>query len=100
MRTLFDRKISIALPVMLAIQSFGTICSFSGAVVAVQAAVDLGVKSTSIGIYTAVIYVTGMLSGLIAGSFLARYGVIRTCQVALLVGVSASDWPVLFLFGR
>ena len=49
---------------MLAIQSFGTICSFAGAVVAVQAAADLGVKSTSIGIYTAVIYVTGMLSGL------------------------------------
>ena len=86
---------------MLAIQSFGTICSFAGAVVAVQAAADLGVKSTSIGIYTAVIYVTGMLSGLIAGSFLARYGVIRTCQVALFVGVlglglasALPFWPV------
>ena len=77
MRTLFERKISIALPAMLAIQSFGTICSFAGAVVAVQAAVDLGVKSTSIGIYTAVIYVTGMFSGLIAGCLLlliARHG--------------------------
>ena len=101
MRTLFARKISIVLPTMLAIQSFGTICSFAGAVVAVQAAADLGVKSTSIGIYTAVIYVTGMLSGLIAGSFLARYGVIRTCQVALFVGVlglglasALPFWPV------
>ena len=79
MCTLFERKISIVLPAMLAIQSFGTMCCFAGAVVAVQAAVDLGVKSTSIGIYTAVIYVAGMLSGLSAGSFLARYGVIRTC---------------------
>ena len=101
MRTLFARKISIVLPTMLAIQSFGTICSFAGAVVAVQAAADLGVKSTSIGIYTAVIYVTGMLSGLIAGSLLARYGVIRTCQVALFVGVlglglasALPFWPV------
>ena len=101
MRALFERKISIALPTMLAIQSFGTICSFAGAVVAVQAAVDLGVKSTSIGIYTAVIYVAGMLSGLSAGSFLARYGVIRTCQVALLLGVlglglasALPFWPV------
>ncbi len=101
MRTLFARKISIVLPTMLAIQSFGTICSFAGAVVAVQAAADLGVKSTSIGIYTAVIYVTGMLSGLIAGSFLTRYGVIRTCQVALFVGVlglglasALPFWPV------
>lgn len=101
MRTLFEKKISIALPAMLAIQSFGTICSFAGAVVAVHAAVDLGVKSTSIGIYTAVIYVTGMLSGLSAGSFLARYGVIRVCQVALLLGVlglglasALPFWPV------
>ncbi|SVC51042.1 uncharacterized protein METZ01_LOCUS303896, partial [marine metagenome] len=33
MRTLFERKISIALPAMLAIQSFGTMCCFAGAVV-------------------------------------------------------------------
>ena len=89
MRTLFERKILIALPAMLAIQSFGTMCGFAGAVVAVQAAVDLGVKSTSIGIFTAIIYVTGMLSGLGAGSLLPRYGVIRTGQVALLMGVLA-----------
>ncbi len=86
---------------MLAIQSFGTICSFAGAVVEVQAATDLGVRSTSIGIYTAVIYVTRMLSGLIAGSFLTRYGVIRICQVALFMGVlglglvsALPFWPV------
>ena len=101
MRTLFERKISIVLPAMLAIQSFGTMCCFAGAVVAVQAAVDLGVKSSSIGIYTAVIFVIGMLSGLSAGSFLVRYGVIRTCQIALLMGVlglglvsALPFWPV------
>ena len=101
MRTLFAKKISIVLPTMLTIQSFGTICSFAGAVVAVQAAADLGVKSSSIGIYTAVIYVTGMLSGLITGSCLTRYGVIRTCQAALFVGVlglgvasALPFWPV------
>ena len=101
MRLLFEKKISIALPAMLAIQSFGTMCCFAGAVVAAQAAVDLGVKSTSIGIYTAVIYVTAMLSGLSAGSLLARYGVIRTCQLALLMGVlglglasALPFWPV------
>ena len=101
MRTLFDKKITIALPTMLAIQSFGTMCCFAGAVVAVPAAVDLGVKSTSIGIYTAVIYIAGRLSGLSAGSFLARYGVIRTCQVALLLGAlglglasALPFWPI------
>jgi len=84
MRDLLQTKIRIALPAMLAIQSFGTMCSFAGAVVAVQASAALGVKSTSIGIYMAVLYITGMLAGLGAGSFLARYGVIRTCQAALL----------------
>ena len=84
MRDLLQTKIRVALPATLAVQSFATMCGFAGAVVAVQAAADLGVRSTSIGIYTAVLYVTGMVSGLIAGSLLARYGVIRTCQAALL----------------
>ena len=84
MRELLQSKIRIALPAMLAIQSFGTMCSFAAAVVAVQAAADLGVKATSIGIYMAVLYVVGMLTGLGAGSFLARFGVIRICQAALL----------------
>ena len=48
---LLQTKIRVALPAMLAIQSFGTLCNFAGAVVAVQASADLGVKSTNIGIY-------------------------------------------------
>ena len=87
MRDLLETKTPVALPAMLAIQSFGTMCSFAGAVVAVQAAADLGVKSTNIGIYTAVLYIVGMLSGLGAGGMLARHGVIRTCQAALLAAV-------------
>ena len=87
MRELLQTKIRVVLPAMLAIQSFGTMCGFAGAVVAVQAAADLGVKSTNIGIYTAVVYIIGMAAGLGAGGFLARYGVIRTCQAALLAAV-------------
>jgi predicted MFS family arabinose efflux permease len=87
-RDLLQTKIRIALPAMLTIQSFGTMCSFAGAVVAVQASSDLGVKATSIGIFMAALYVVGMISGLAAGSFLSRFGVIRTCQVALLAAVA------------
>jgi len=101
MRELLQTKIRVALPATLAVQSFATMCGFAGAVVAVQAAADLGVKSTSIGIFTAVLYVTGMLAGLMTGSFLARYGVIRTCQAALLaaafglgLAAAAPIWPV------
>jgi len=102
MRELLQTKVRVALPAMLAIQSFGTMCSFAGAVVAVRASADLGVKSTSIGIYMAILYIIAMLSGLGAGSFLARYGVIRTCQIALLAGVAGLGlagtlplWPVV-----
>jgi MFS family permease len=84
MRELLNTKIRVALPTMVMIQSFGTMCGSVGAVVVVQASADLGVKSTSIGIYTAVMYIIAMLSGLAAGSLLARYGVIRTCQGLLL----------------
>ncbi len=87
MRELLQTKIRTALPAMLAIQSFGTMCSFAGPVVAVQAAADLGVKPTSIGIYVAVLYIVGMIGGLGAGGVLARFGVIRTSQAALAAAV-------------
>jgi len=104
MRELLNTPIRIALPAMLSIQSFGTMCGFASAVVAVQAAADLGVKATSIGIYTATLYVVAMVSGLGAGSFIARFGAIRTCQIALLaaaVGLWLTSalpfWPAALL---
>lgn len=84
MRELLKTKIRVALPIMVMIQSFGTMCGSVGAVVAVQASADLGVKSTSIGIYTAVLYIVAMVAGLAAGGLLARFGVVRTCQALLL----------------
>lgn len=101
MQELLQTKIPVALPTMVAIQSFGTMCGYAGAVVAVQAAADLDVKATSIGIFMAVLYIIGMLSGLGAGSMLARYGVIRTSQAALLAAAlglglagAAPIWPI------
>ncbi|MEC8007361.1 MAG: MFS transporter, partial [Pseudomonadota bacterium] len=100
MKELWQTKTRIALPTMIAVQSFGTMCSFAGSVVAVQAAADLGVKSTMIGVYTATLYIVAMVSGLAAGGFLTRFGVIRTCQWALLcavfglwIGGAIQAWP-------
>lgn len=101
MRELLNTKIRVALPTMVMIQSFGTMCGSVGAVVVVQASADLGVKPTSIGIYSAVMYIVAMVSSLAAGSLLARYGVIRTCQGLLLscgAGLVLSSfvplWPI------
>jgi sugar phosphate permease len=94
-------KITIALPTMLAIQSFGMMCGSASAVVAVQASADLGVKATSIGVFTAVMYIFGMISGLAAGGLLSRLGGIRVCQFALIACTCAlvltgmiPAWPV------
>jgi sugar phosphate permease len=104
MRELLKSKIAIALPTMLGIQSFGMMCGYASAVVAVQASADLGVKSTSIGLYTAVMYIFGLVSGLAAGGLLARLGGIRVCQIALLACAGAlflagmiPVWPVALL---
>ncbi len=101
MRELLNTKIPIVLPTMVAIQAFATMCSYAAAVVAVQAATDLGVKSTNIGVFTVVLYVVAMLSGLAAGGLLVRYGVIRTSQMVLLaaglglcLAGSVPWWPV------
>ncbi len=59
------------------------------------------VLSPPVSVSTRLSYTSLVCWRLIAGSFLARYGVIRTCQVALLVGVlglglasALPFWPV------
>jgi sugar phosphate permease len=89
MRELLKSKVAVALPTMLGIQSFGMMCGYASAVVAVQASADLGVEATSIGLFTAVMYILGMVSGLASGGLLSRYGAIRICQVALLACAGA-----------
>lgn len=97
-------KLPLVLPTMVAIQAFGTMCGFAGAVVAVRASAELGVEATNIGIYTAVLYIVAMASGLGAGGPLARWGVIRTCQVCLalaaaglVLAAAAPWWPVVLV---
>jgi MFS family permease len=101
MRDLLKTKIRVALPTMVTIQSFGTMCGSVGAVVAVQASADIGVKSTTIGIYSAVLYIVAMVAGLAAGGLLARFGVIRTCQglllscgAGLVLAAIVPTWPM------
>ena len=84
MRELLQTKVPVALPATLATQSFSTLTTFTVPVLAVQAAQTLGVPPTAIGIYSAIIYLVAMTSGLVSGNVIGRYGAIRTAQVALL----------------
>ncbi len=104
MWALLRSRVGVVLPTMVVIQAFGTMCSFAGAVVVVRAAEPLGVEPTRIGVYTAVLYVVAMLSGLASGGLLVRFGVIRTCQgcllaaaLGLLLAAAAPAWPVALL---
>ena len=59
--------------------------SLTVAVFAPQAAKDIGVPASSIGVYASLTYVGAMLGSLVAGGFILRYGPIRFSQGAMLV---------------
>lgn len=84
MRELLQTRVPVALPATIATQSFSTLTTFTVPVLAVQAAQTLGVEPTAIGIYSAIIYLVAMTSGLASGNLIGRHGAIRTGQVALL----------------
>lgn len=83
--------------------------SLTVSVFAPQAANDLGVAPSFIGVYASVTYVGAMLGSLVAGGFILRYGAIRFTQIVMLtstVGLAMCVgahwiWFVLsaFIFG-
>ncbi|TDJ72149.1 MAG: MFS transporter [Proteobacteria bacterium] len=74
---------------MLAVLTIGSMAQFAVAVVAPEAAPDIGVDATYIGVFIAIVYVFAMLSGATTGVFVARYGAIRVCQFTMLTGAAA-----------
>lgn len=69
---------------MLAVLTMGSMAQFTVVVVAPEAAPDIGVKATYIGVFTSIVYVFAMLSGTVTGAFISRYGAIRVCQFTML----------------
>jgi len=80
------RAVGPSLGVMLAIQSVASVGAASIAVLAPAIAPEAGVAPANIGIYTMVLFACGMLSALIGGALVPRFGPIRVCQVSLLMG--------------
>ncbi|MDH3670849.1 MAG: MFS transporter [Gammaproteobacteria bacterium] len=80
---------------MLAVLTIGSMAQFAVAVVAPEAAPDIGVDATYIGVFTAIVYVFAMLSGATTGAFVGRYGAIRVCQVTMLTAAAAMGALVL-----
>jgi MFS family permease len=74
-----------ALVATTAVQAIVTMASLAVSVFAPQAARDIGVPVSSIGIYASVTYVGAMIGSLLAGGFILRYGAVRFSQVVMVV---------------
>jgi MFS family permease len=73
----------VALVATLAIQIFTSVVTSGPAVLAPVLAPDLGITPKWIGVFVALLYVGAMLSSLVCGEFITRYGAIRVSQVAV-----------------
>jgi len=76
--------IRIPLTVTLAVQAIVSLVALTVPVLAPVAASDIGISSTSVGIYVSLIYISSMMSSLWSGDFILRYGALRVSQVCLV----------------
>jgi MFS family permease len=68
----------------LAMQTLATMAAFSVPAVAPAIAHDLGVPGGFVGVFVALVYGVGILSSLLAPSFVLRFGATRIVQVVLV----------------
>lgn len=71
------------LSAMLAVLTTSSMAVTAVAVLAPEAAPEIGVQATAIGIYTAIVYLLATLSGAVTGPLVDRFGAIRVCQVTM-----------------
>ena len=73
------------LAAMLAVLTNASLSVMTVAVLAPVAAPDIGTEATRIGVYTAIVYLFGTLSGAVTGPLVSRFGAIRVCQATMLL---------------
>lgn len=71
------------------IQTVAAVALFGISVIAPAAAPDIGVDATLIGVFSAIVYGSGMAGGLVTGSFAERFGAIRVGQFLMLLALIA-----------
>lgn len=67
-----------------AVQVVGTAAVFGVPVLAPVIAPEMGIDPTLVGVYVAIAYLTGQVTGLMSGGFMDRYGALRMSQVSCL----------------
>ncbi len=84
--TTSERKgIMVPLTVTLVVQAMVSMVAVTVPVLAPSAAPDIGVSSTSVGLYVSIMYIGSMMSSLCCGDFILRYGALRLSQICLVL---------------
>ncbi|HAA92638.1 MAG: hypothetical protein CMM48_09870 [Rhodospirillaceae bacterium] len=96
MRELLNRDVAAPVFALIVFQGLTTMAmhTFSNAPTEVARGYDIPVSFT--GIYTAIVYLSALSFGLFVGGPFARFGAMRSCQIALVIGAAAM---VIFTFG-
>ena len=87
--------------ITLAIQALVSLVVFTPPVLAPAAQAEIGVQASSVGIVTALIYLSATFGAMLSGRLIARHGPMRTSQGSLMLGgcgialmASANAWLV------
>lgn len=79
------KKTLAPLLVTLAIQVMTALSMMAVPVLATNAAADVGISATYLGLFVALIYLGAMISSVAGGALVLRFGAIRVSQVCLLL---------------
>lgn len=82
-------RILFPLTAMLAVLTTSSMAVTVIAVLAPEAAPQIGVDATRIGDYTAIVYLFATVSGAATGALVDRFGAIRVCQITMLLAALA-----------
>lgn len=75
----------VPLATTLAVQALVSMAALTAPVLAPEAASELGIPATLVGVFVALIYVGAMISSLASGNLVVRFGAIRVSQVCLVL---------------
>jgi MFS family permease len=96
-------NVVLAVVVTLATQAIVATAIIAPSVIAPAAAADLGVAPQSVGLIVALSYTLAMVSGLTVSGLVARFGPVRICQIAVLLGAGGlalgAPGSIALLFG-
>lgn len=100
---MFGKRVIIPLSATLAVQSMVSMIAVTVPILAPSAAPDIGISTTYAGIYVSLMYVGCMLSSLLSGNFIHRYGALRVSEICLalagigLIFTSFSSIPAMIV---